>query len=150
MARRRAPEPPPKDSQRKVFNRAPGVLPNGKPKPWGPIEVSPEPLSDLMLLDRWLLRDFPDAALIAPKKRGRPAEWDVKLAAVRWLIGHRETLSDAPESRCVKSLIAFLDDWRARPGPLGRKRGPGTPGTAAQLAGSLINIVRSAKPWPTS
>lgn len=139
MARRRAPKPPPFDAQR----IAAGVA-NWKFGARG-IEVSDKPLTDLDLLEQWLLKDHPEAAKIAPRHRGRPAGWDEMLQAVRWLRKDGiDIVSDAPGSRCVSSLGKFLDAQaaqRQRPRIHGERDS-----TAEACAGTLLAILQTTMP----
>ena len=131
MARRRAPQSPPLDAQR----QAAGWAATGKR--WTDIQVSDAEayVTDVDLLEYWLLRDHPAAAEIAPRGRGRPPKWARMIEALRWLRANGvDTLSDAPGSRCVQELGGFIDQGRAT-----LYRGE-RDSTAEELAGTLVAL----------
>jgi len=111
MARRRAPQPPPLDAQRKA-----AAWPKDG-KRWAGIQITDtEQFSnDVDRLEGWLLRYHPAAAEIAPRGRGAPVKWTQMVEALRWLRARGLLkISDAPGGRCAKELGRFLDHTRAR------------------------------------
>lgn len=99
-------------------------------------------LNEVALLAAILPR-YGDAARLVPRRPGRPVEWGRLAAAVKWL--EREgfdKISDAPGSRCVKSLVRFLDGWREQERKCGVRRGWANYNTAAELAGTMKDIIR--------
>lgn len=97
------------------------------------------------------LRRYRAGAGMMPRTRGRPVDWNRLRAAVAWLrrMGVR-TLSAAPRSRCVRSLMRFLHLWRERvERATGKRHGPATPDTAAELAGTL-KALASGMGWHLS
>ena len=84
------------------------------------------------------------AARLLPRPRGQPPKLDRMQAAAQWL--NREGIafvSDAPGSRCVKSLLRFLTEWRDAERAAGIPRGKETNSTSAELAGTLIAVFRN-------
>ena len=94
-------------------------------------------MSELDRLD-WLLEHHPKAAEIAPRGRGRPADWTRKIEAIQKLRSVGITkISDAPGSRCVRVLTDFLDEKLCKPKYGSHKH------AAAELAGTLLELLRT-------
>ena len=142
MARAKPPNAPSMSAQKEAFRQAT----DGRGR--SAVTVTDAQMSDLELLDSWLLAGHQNAARIAHKTPGRPAEWAMMRAAICWLVDHGECLSDATGSRCVRSLGRFLKDWRARPDVTGKSRGDPSAETARDLAGKLIEMARTISIFP--
>ncbi len=152
MARRRVPERPSLAAQREA------TKPASRSARIGTFVSTPEKI-ELDTLYYWLLRFMPEAAAIEAEqraaavagtrrktgqKKSRPAAWGMKLAAVEHLrtLSPPIKLSDAPGSICVRELATFVTQWRECHAKPGRVPAPCSVHTAAELAGTLIKMVR--------
>lgn len=134
MARRKVRELPPKAVQALVPCLGWHMLPPDDGR-----------LNEMALLAALLPR-YGTAARRVPRRRGRPMEWERLEAAAKWLKHEGfDKVSDAPGSRCVKSLMRFLDGWREQERAHGVCRGRANPNTVAELAGTLKAITHRMK-----
>lgn len=132
MARRKIRELPPKEVQ--------ALVP--LPRRWHMLPLDDGRPNKVALLAALLPR-YGTAAQRVPRGRGRPLEWGRLAAAAEWLLREGlDEVSDAPGSRCVKSLVRFLNWWRELERARGARRGPANRNTAAELAGTLKAIIQ--------
>ena len=132
MARRKVRELPPKEVQ--------ALVPRSHR--WHMLPLDDGQPNEVALLPALLPR-YRTAAQRVPRGRGRPVEWSRLEAAAEWLMRESfDKVSDAPGSRCVKSLVRFLEDWREKEKARGVYRGRANHDTAAQLAGTMKAIIQ--------
>lgn len=135
MARRKVRELPPKEVQ--------ALVP--RPRRWHMLPLDDGHPNEVALLAALLPR-YRTAAQHVARRRGRPVEWGRLEAAAEWLMCEGfDKVSDAPGSRCVRSLVRFLEDWREKEKARGVCRGRANHDTAAQLAGTMKAIIQRMK-----
>jgi hypothetical protein len=128
MARRRAPQAPSEQAQKKAFSRLTGG------RRWRGIHTAthPKTLHDDL---RWFMEQELDALSDEDRTReGAPPKLKRLIRATIWLDHHGIAVSDALGSRCVRSLQRFLEDEAVGTPAAGR---PAPLETARQLAGTL-------------
>ena len=135
MARRKVRELPPKEVQ--------ALVPRSRR--WHMLPLDDGQPNEVALLAALLPR-YKTAAQRVPRGRGRPLEWGRLAAAAEWLMREGlDEVSDAPGSRCVGSLVRFLNWWREQERARGVRRGPANRNTAAELAGTMKAIIQRMK-----
>lgn len=142
MARRKARKLPPIEAQKAAAQLHP--QPHNKSRHIRTCADGTPSQVDLLF---WFLTRFEKAAPHAPPPKNRATDWKMHQEAVSWLRSKEFTkISDAPGSRCVRSLQRFLTDWRAQQAQIKDMPPPPQPAseyTAAELAGTLIATAKA-------